>query len=150
MLTSGTRQPFLPQHSLGKRQWASTQVWTRRPEAPLPRVRISVWPPWCGGPPQTTFPRIGGLWRSASYGHTHLRTPKAQKSKLMIQALALFPHCYLSSFGHSHLGRQAQKFLLGHSSPFKAKTLQAALSTSPWAVASRTALFWAILSAGAA
>jgi hypothetical protein len=30
LLAPGTWQPFLPQHPLGKHQWASARVWTRR------------------------------------------------------------------------------------------------------------------------
>jgi hypothetical protein len=60
VLTLGIWQPFLPQHLLGKRQWASARVWTRRPGTPPPKVWITAWPPRCGGTPQTTLLHVGG------------------------------------------------------------------------------------------
>jgi hypothetical protein len=52
------------------------------------------------------------LWHSArkgacgaSYSHTQLKTPEAQKNKLINQALILFLHRYPSLFGCGRLGR---------------------------------------------
>jgi hypothetical protein len=59
LLAPGTWQLFLSQHPLRKHQWASAQVWTKRPKTPPPRARIAAWPPRCGGPLQIAFPHIG-------------------------------------------------------------------------------------------